>query len=55
MYYFVYRDAQNQWRWRLYAADYRIVAESGEDYYNRSDCINAIALAKRSANAPIRE
>jgi uncharacterized protein YegP (UPF0339 family) len=55
MYYFVYRDVQNQWRWRLYAANYRIVAESGEGYYNRSDCINAIALVKRSASAPIRE
>ena len=55
MTYFVRRDAANQWRWRLYAANYRIIAESGESYHNKGDCLAAIELVKGSANVPVKD
>ncbi|MBM4162808.1 MAG: DUF1508 domain-containing protein, partial [Ignavibacteria bacterium] len=39
---------------RLYAANYKILADSGESYYNKADCLAAIALVKSSASAPVR-
>jgi uncharacterized protein len=54
MYYEIYKDASGQWRWRLWAANYRIIANSGEGYYNRTDCEHAISLVKQSNNAPVR-
>jgi uncharacterized protein YegP (UPF0339 family) len=55
MYYFVYQDANRQWRWRLHAANNLIIANSGEGYYNKPDCLAAINLVKGSASAPIKE
>lgn len=55
MYYKVYRDTANQWRWRLYAANNKIIADSGESYYNKQDCLSGIALVKSSSNAPVQE
>ena len=52
MYYTIYLDVQNQWRWNLRSANHEIIA-SGESYYNENDCIYAIELVKSSANAPI--
>lgn len=54
MYYLKYRDAAGQWRWQLKAANGRIIANSGEGYYNETDCDNAIRLVKSSADAPVR-
>ncbi|MBN2130923.1 MAG: DUF1508 domain-containing protein [Sedimentisphaerales bacterium] len=53
MYYTVYRDTQNHWRWRLQAANNEVIADSGEGYYNKQDCLNAIQLVKSSVNAPV--
>lgn len=53
--YEMYRDQQFYWRWRLVAANNRIIANSGESYHNKQDCLNAIALVKNSAYAPIQE
>lgn len=53
--YNIRRDATGQWRWRLRAANGRIIAESGEGYHNRADCEAAIALVKQSSLAPLRE
>ena len=55
MYYLIYRDATSQWRWRLIAANNRIIADSGESYHNKQDCLNGIYLVKSSGTAPIRE
>lgn len=55
MYYLVYVDANRQWRWRLIAANNRIIANSGESYYNKQDCLSAISLVKGSGAAPVRE
>jgi uncharacterized protein len=49
----VYRDYSNHWRWRLKAANGRIIADSGEGYINYGDCLHAIGLVKQSALAPV--
>ena len=53
--YYIRRDITGQWRWRLRAGNNRIIAESGESYHNRADCLAAIELVKGSALAPVRE
>jgi uncharacterized protein YegP (UPF0339 family) len=46
--YVVFKDAKQEWRWRYYAPNNKIIASSGEGYKNRGDCLNAIKLLKRS-------
>ncbi|MCV9997345.1 DUF1508 domain-containing protein [Pararhizobium sp. YC-54] len=55
MFYYLYKDAGLQWRWTLYASNNRKIANSGEGYHNRVDCIAAINLVKGSGSTPIRE
>jgi uncharacterized protein len=49
MYFELYQDAAKEWRWRLRAANHRIIADSGEGYQNRADCLHAIDLIKNGA------
>jgi uncharacterized protein YegP (UPF0339 family) len=41
----VYKSKANgQWRWRaLDAGNYRQLANSGESYHNKQDCLDAVA------------
>lgn len=55
MEYQIYKDAAGQYRWRLVAANGRKIAESGEGYHNKADCLAAINLVKGSANAPVKD
>lgn len=55
MFFHLYKDAANYWRWTLYAANNRKIANAGEGYNNRLDCIAAINLVKGSGSAPIKE
>ena len=55
MQYHIYRDASYQWRWYLLAANNRKIANGGESYVNKNDCIAAINLVKGSSGAPIKE
>lgn len=55
MYYLLYKDAQGHWRWSLFAANRRNIANSGEWYHNRADCLHAINLVKSTSNAPVHE
>lgn len=55
MNYEMYQDAASYWRWRLRSGNNRIIADSGESYYNRADCRSAIDLVKGSASAPVKE
>jgi uncharacterized protein YegP (UPF0339 family) len=55
MTYYVYKDANGQWRWYLAAANNRKIANSGEGYHNKQDCLDAITLVKGSSNAPVKE
>lgn len=54
MFYQVYQDTQGYWRWYLQAANGKKIANSGEGYVNKQDCLAAIVLVKGSASAPIR-
>lgn len=55
MQYIVYRDRNLQWRWTLFAANNKRIADSGEGYHNKSDCLHAITLVKGSSQAPVYE
>jgi uncharacterized protein YegP (UPF0339 family) len=50
-YYEIYASG-SQWRWRFKANNHEIIA-SGESYWNKSDCLRAIALMKGSYDAPV--
>lgn len=53
MKYYLYRDSQNEWRWTLRASNNQVIADSGEGYSNRDNCLKGIALVKQSSNAQI--
>ncbi|SPH23588.1 hypothetical protein DEA8626_02652 [Defluviimonas aquaemixtae] len=55
MFYYIYKDVSGYWRWTLYAANNRKIANSGEGYHNKADALSAINLVKGSGSAPIRE
>lgn len=40
----LYRDNANEFRWTLYAANSRKIADSSEGYKNHADCVSAIRL-----------
>ena len=46
MYFTIYKDVANQWRWRLQAANHEIIAVSSESYLAKSSCSYAIGLVK---------
>ena len=51
--YVIYLDTNRQWRWYLQAGNGKKIANSGEGYFNRQDCLNAIQLVKNSMLAPV--
>ncbi len=53
--YWIYQDASGEWRWQLRAANNRIIADSGEGYNDKQDCLHAITLVKDSKDAPVKE
>ena len=55
MTYKYWKDSNGQWRWHLLAGNNRIIASSGESYWNESDCVSAIELVKRSGGAPVEK
>ena len=42
----IYKDAAGEWRWRLIAANGRIIADSAEGYASTQDCRTGIDLVK---------
>ena len=44
MTFYIFKDVKGQWRWHLVAANSRIIANSGEGYFNEQDCLSAIGL-----------
>lgn len=42
----MYKDTNGQWRWYLEAANGRKIANGGEGYYNRQDCVDAVNLVR---------
>lgn len=56
MYFHLYKDVNSHWRWTLIVAQNgRKIANSGEGYWNKADCVAAINLVRGSGSAPIRE
>jgi len=55
MTYVFYQDQKGEWRWRLKAANGRIIADSGEGHKRVADCLEDIARVKNSADAPVKE
>lgn len=51
----VFKDKAGEWRWHLRASNNHIVADSGEGYRNREDCLHGIHLVKNSSNAPVED
>ena len=44
----VYRSGI-EYRWRLRAGNGRIIADSGEGYFNKADCLDAIRLVEMTS------
>lgn len=52
----IYTDKKGEFRWRLLAANGKIIADSAEGYDKKSDCQHGIDLVKRDApSAPVEE
>lgn len=45
-----YKDVRGEWRWRLVAANGKIVADSGEGYKNEADCNHGVSLVMGTNN-----
>jgi len=56
MHFEIYKSIGGEWRWRLVAANNRIIANGGEGYKNRQDAESAIRLVRSSGgdDVPIR-
>lgn len=46
----LYRDGAGEWRWTLYAANARKIADSAEGYKNKSDAIHGARLVAQVAS-----
>jgi len=44
MTFYIFQDANKQWRWHLVAANNRIIADSAEGYFNKHDCQVAVGM-----------
>lgn len=55
MYFYIYRDRQGGWRWRLYAANERKIATSGEGYVSKAHCLRMVrVVATKTQGIPVR-
>lgn len=43
------RDSKGEYRWRFRAGNGKILADSGEGYVNKPDCLHAIQIIKNEA------
>jgi uncharacterized protein YegP (UPF0339 family) len=54
--FYMYKDSAGMWRWRLRAANQKIIADSGEGYINEADCRAAITLVMDTdRNTPVHK
>lgn len=40
----IYRDSQTHWRWRFIAGNGKVLADSGQGYNDKRDCIHGLEL-----------
>lgn len=38
----IYKDSAGEYRWRLKAGNGKVIADSGEGYVEKSDCVEAV-------------
>lgn len=56
MYFEMYRDARNEWRWRLKAGNHEVIAVSSEGYASKQSCSHSIDLVKSTTvGTPVKE
>ena len=55
MYYWIYQDAQREWRWALYTANNSRIADSSEGYRSKEDCQEAINRVKASGESVVKD
>ena len=56
MYFRIYPDNIGEWRWHLKSANGNTIADSGEGYINKKDCLKGIHLVMgTNNNTPIYE
>jgi uncharacterized protein YegP (UPF0339 family) len=49
MYFYLFQDANSQWRWNYRSANHKIIADSAESYVSKSDALHGISLIKSNA------
>lgn len=56
MYFEMYRDARDEWRWRLKAGNHEVIAVSSEGYASKQSCSHSIDLVKSTTvGTPVKE
>lgn len=44
----IFKNKKGEYRWRLRASNKRIIADSGESYKRKRDCLHGMRLVKRN-------
>jgi uncharacterized protein YegP (UPF0339 family) len=55
MQFHIFQDTRMEWRWQLSGDDGKKLADSGESYREKEDCLESIALVKGSEEAIVLE
>lgn len=56
MHFALYKDRSGYWRWTLYAANNKKIADSAEGYWNKQDALHGIQLVESTnASTPVYE
>lgn len=53
MQFIVFKDKAGHWRWQLQSANSKIIADSGEGYINKADCLHGVSLVKSAHSSPV--
>ena len=51
----VFKDAKGEFRWRLKATNSKTIADSGEGYKTKADCLKGIEIIKEGASKATTE
>lgn len=49
----VYKDKAGEWRWRLLAANHKVIADSSEGYQHQADCVAMITKVRADAHSAV--
>ncbi len=55
MYFRVFQDRAFEWRWTLFAANHRKIADSAEGYSSKQNCLHGLSLIRGPNGPPIIE